>query len=186
MWKVTIENLSLSALPEMFHKDVTKRWHVQYWWVNGSLWSGSKKVINFPWQSLQRSRENYFQNCGVSLRVTNRQKKILPSKNTVSLTWNVGFLSQEPSDSCILNFNVIFHGKLDEQYINRQLVMCECCGNWNRWSFGNPLLHYPKWIQCDLLKPITLSLSSHITHGVTEKTRKQVKWISARIYSGSV
>ena len=47
-------------------------------------WSRSKSVVNFPWKSLQRSRENYFRNFGVSLRETNRQKKNRPSKNTVS------------------------------------------------------------------------------------------------------
>ena len=51
-----------------------------------SLWSGSRRVVNFLWWSLQRSRENYFRNFGVSLRETNCQKKILPSKNIVSST----------------------------------------------------------------------------------------------------
>ena len=45
-------------------------------------------------------------------------------------------------------------------------VMCECCDNWNSWSSGDPVLHNPKWIQCDLLKPITLSLSSHTIQSV--------------------
>ena len=40
-------------------------------------------------------------------------------------------------------------------------MTCECCYNWNSWSFGDQVLHHPKWIQCDLLKPTTLSLSSH-------------------------
>ena len=38
-------------------------------------------------------------------------------------------LSQEPSDSCILYFNVEFHGKYVEEDINRQLVTYECCDN---------------------------------------------------------
>ena len=42
----------------------------------------------------------------------------------------------------------------------------ECCNNWNSWSFGDPLLHHPKWIQCDLLKPIILSLSSHTIQSI--------------------
>ena len=46
----------------------------------------------------------------ISLRETNRQKKILPSKNSV-LNLECRILSQELSDSCILYFNVIFHGK---------------------------------------------------------------------------
>ena len=75
-------------------------------------------------------------------------------------------LSQEPSDSCILYFNVIFRGRYAEEDINRQLVTCECSDNWNGWSFGDPVLHHPKWIQCDLLKPITLSIViSHDTIG---------------------
>ena len=65
-----------------------------------SLWSGSKRVVNFSWYSLQRSRENYFRNFGVSLRETNRQKKNLSSKNSV-LDLECRILSQEPSDSCI-------------------------------------------------------------------------------------
>ena len=40
-----------------------------------AVWSGSKRVVNFPWQSLRRSREKYFRTFGVSLRETNRQKK---------------------------------------------------------------------------------------------------------------
>ena len=45
-------------------------------------------------------------------------------------------------------------------------MTCECCDNWKSWSFGDPVLHHPKWIQCDLLKPITLSLSSHTIQSV--------------------
>ena len=33
-------------------------------------------------------------------------------------------------------------------------------------SFEDPVLHHSKWIQCDLLKPITLSLSSHTIQSV--------------------
>ena len=39
------------------------------------------------------------------------RKKILPSKNHCVLDLECRILSQEPSDSCILYFNVIFHGK---------------------------------------------------------------------------
>ena len=39
------------------------------------------------------------------------RKENFPSKNTESSTENVGFSSQEPSDGCILYFNVIFPGK---------------------------------------------------------------------------
>ena len=45
-------------------------------------------------------------------------------------------------------------------------MTCECCDNRNSWSFGDPVLHHPKWIQNDLLKPITLSLSSHTIQSV--------------------
>ena len=38
-------------------------------------------------------------------------------------------LSQEPSVSCVLFFNVMFHGKLAEEDISRQFVTCECCDN---------------------------------------------------------
>ena len=75
-------------------------------------------------------------------------------------------LSQEPSGRCILYFNVIFHGKLAEKDINRQLMTCKCCDNWNSWSFGDPVLHHPKWIQCGPLIPVTLSLSSHTIQSV--------------------
>ena len=39
------------------------------------------------------------------------KKKILPSKKNCVLDLECKILSQEPSDSCILYFNVIFHGK---------------------------------------------------------------------------
>ena len=45
-------------------------------------------------------------------------------------------------------------------------MTCECSDNWNSWSFGDPVLHLPRWIQCDLLKPITLSLSSHMIQSI--------------------
>ena len=85
-------------------------------------------------------------------------------KKYFDLEWRI--LSQEPSDRCILYFNVIFHGKQAEKDINRQLVTCECCDNWNSWSFWDPVFHHPKWIQCDPLKLITLSLSSHTVQSV--------------------
>ena len=75
-------------------------------------------------------------------------------------------LFQEPSDSGILYFNVIFHGKLAEKDINRQLMTCKCCDNWNSRSFGDPVFHHPKWIQCGPLIPVTLSLSSHTIQSV--------------------
>ena len=43
-------------------------------------------------------------------RQTTRKKFFPPSKNTV-LNLECRILSQEPSDSSILYFNVIFHGK---------------------------------------------------------------------------
>ena len=61
----------------------------------------------------QRSGENYFRNFGISLRETNHlTKKIYSSfeKHSV-LDLECRILSQEPSDSCILYFNVIFHEK---------------------------------------------------------------------------
>ena len=44
--------------------------------------------------------------------------------------------------------------------------MYEWCDNWNSWSFGDHVLHLPKWIQCGLIKPITSSLSSQTTQSV--------------------
>ena len=38
-------------------------------------------------------------------------RKILPLKKHCVLELDCRILSQEPSDSCILYFNVIFHGK---------------------------------------------------------------------------
>ena len=38
-------------------------------------------------------------------------------------------VSQEPSDSCILYFNVIFHGKSAEEDTNRQLATYEYSDN---------------------------------------------------------
>ena len=95
-----------------------------------------------------------------------KKKKNLPFYKHWVLDLERRILSQELSDSCILYFNVKFHGKYAEEDISRQLVTYECCDNWNSWSFGDPVLHLPKWIQCDLLKPITLSLSSHTTQSV--------------------
>ena len=69
-----------------------------------------KGSLTFLGSLLQRSRENYSRNFGLSFRETNRQKKFLPSKNSV-LNLECRILSQEPSDSCILYFNVTLHGK---------------------------------------------------------------------------
>ena len=92
-----------------------------------NVWSGSKGFVNFPWQSLQRSRENYFRNFGILLRETNHQKKKKKScENHCVLDLECRILSQEPSDSCILCFNAIFYEKQAEEDIYRQLMTCEC------------------------------------------------------------
>ena len=93
--------------------------------------SGSKRAVNFPGYSLQRSREDYFRNFGISLRETNRQKKNSSFEKHCVLDLECRILSQEPSDSCILYFNVIVHGKLAEEDNKRQLVTYECCDNGN-------------------------------------------------------
>ena len=43
------------------------------------LWSGSKRVVNFPWESLQRRREKYSRNFSLSLWEIKRQKKKISS-----------------------------------------------------------------------------------------------------------
>ena len=95
------------------------------------LLSGSKRVVNFPWKSLQRSRENYSRNFGLSLRETNRLKKKKKKKSSFQnhsvLDLECRILSQEPSDSFILYFNAIFHGKQAEEDTNRPLVTSEYC-----------------------------------------------------------
>ena len=58
-----------------------------------------------------KSRENYFRNFGVSLRETNRQKKNSSFQKHCVRDLECKILSQEPSDSFILYFNVIFRGK---------------------------------------------------------------------------
>ena len=73
-------------------------------------------VVNFPSYFLQKSYGNYFQNFGVSLRETNRQtkekkKKVSSFQKHYVLDFGSRSLSQEPSDSCILYFNVTFRGK---------------------------------------------------------------------------
>ena len=95
-----------SCLPNFFHytSSVGKQLTIR-------PWSGSKRVVNFPWQSSQRSRETYLRNFGVSLRETNRQKKFYSFEKHCVLDLECRILSQEPSESCILYFNVIFHGK---------------------------------------------------------------------------
>ena len=97
-------------------------------------------------------------------RQTAREKYVFLGKTLCPRLRRI--LSQEPSGSCIFYFNVIFHEKSAEEDITRQWVTCECCDNGNSWSFGDPVLHHPKWIQCDLLKPVTLSLSSHTIQSV--------------------
>ena len=62
-------------------------------------------------------------------RQTAREKILLPSKNSV-LNLECRILSQKPSDSFILYFNVIFHGKKAEEDTNRLLVTSEYCENW--------------------------------------------------------
>ena len=106
-----------------------------------------------------KKSQNYFRNFGVLLRETSRQKKNSSFEKRCVLDSECRILSQESSDSCILYFNAVFYGKYAEEYINRQLVTCECCDDWNSWSFEDPVLHHPKWTQCDLLKAINLSLS---------------------------
>ena len=78
---------------------------------------------------------------------------------------NVGFYLRnlQIAAFCIL-MSYFMESKLKQ--ISRQLVTCEYCDNWNSWNFGDPVLHHPKWIECDLLKPITLSLSSHSIQSV--------------------
>ena len=51
----------------------------------------------------------------------------------------------------------------------------KCCQNWNSWSFGDPVLYHPKWIQCDVLKTITLSLSPHTIRSVNNNTWRHWK-----------
>ena len=46
-------------------------------------------------------------------------------------------VSQEPSDSCILYFNVIFHGKQAEEDTSQPLVTSEYCENWFPWFFAS-------------------------------------------------
>ena len=61
-------------------------------------------------------------------RQTTRKKNPSFEKHCV-LDLKCRILSQEPSDSCNLYFNDIFHGKYAEEDINQQLVTCECCDN---------------------------------------------------------
>ena len=77
-----------------------------------SLWSDSKRVVNFPWSSLQRRCENYFLNFGVSLRETNSQKKKSSFEKHCVINLECRILSQEPSDSCILYSNIILEYKV--------------------------------------------------------------------------
>ena len=57
------------------------------------------------------------------------RKNISSFEKLCGLDLECRILSQEPSDTCILYFNVIFHGKQAEEDISRQSVMCECCDN---------------------------------------------------------
>ena len=67
-------------------------------------------------------------------RQTARKKKKSFQKHCV-LNLECRILSQERSNSFILYFNVIFHGKWAEEDINRKLVTYGCCDNWNSWNF---------------------------------------------------
>ena len=104
-------------------------------------------------------------------RQTARKKKSFEKHCVLDLECSI--FSQEPSDGLIF-FNILMsyfmESKLERIIINRQLVTCECCDNWNSWSFWDPVLHHPKWIQCDLLKPVTLSLSSHTIQSVNNNS----------------
>ena len=85
-------------------------------------------------------------------RQTAMKKIFLPSKNTVEFY---------PRNLQVAAFCILM-----SYFMESKLVTCGCSNNWNSWSFGDPALHHPKWIQCDLLKPITLSLSSHTMQSV--------------------
>ena len=108
--------LDLDAHGEVRYADRTQSW----------VWSGSKRVINFAWQSLQRTRENYFRNFGLSLRETIRQNVFLPSENTVSSTQNVEFYLRnlQITAFCFL-MSYFMESKLRKISIDR----CECCNN---------------------------------------------------------
>ena len=61
-------------------------------------------------------------------RKTARKKKSFQKHYVLNLECRI--LPQEPSDSLILYFNVIFHGKQAEKDTNRPLVTSEYCENW--------------------------------------------------------
>ena len=74
------------------------------------------------------------------------------------LTSNVGF---DLRNLQIAAFCILMSHFMESMLKKRSINSCECCDNWNSWSFGDPVLYHPKWIQSDLLKLITFSLSSH-------------------------
>ena len=61
---------------------------------------------------------------------TARKKSISSFQKHCVLNLECRILSQEPSDSFILYFNVIFHGKQAEEDTNRPMVTSEYCENW--------------------------------------------------------
>ena len=79
------------------------------------------------------------------------------------LTSNVGF---DLRNLQIAAFCILMSHFMESMLKKRSINSCECCDNWNSWSFGGPVLYHPKWIQSDLLKPVTLLLSSHTIQSV--------------------
>ena len=115
------------------------------------MWRGSKKLLTFLGSLYKKKlRKQLPELWYISSRDRPPGKNISSFEKHWVLDLQCRILSQEPSDSCILYFSVIFHGKWAEEDINRQLVTCECSDNWNSWNFGDPLLYHPKWIQSDL------------------------------------
>ena len=73
-------------------------------------WSGSKRVANFPWCLYKEVAKTTSGTLMYRFERQTARKNSSFEKHCV-LDLDCRILSQEPSDCCILYFNVIFHGK---------------------------------------------------------------------------
>ena len=76
-----------------------------------SLWSGSKRVVNFLGSLYKEVAKTAFGTVVYHFQRQIARKNIPSFEKHCVLDLECRILSQEPSDSCILYFNVIFRGK---------------------------------------------------------------------------
>ena len=83
----------------------------QFLQVPTGLWSGAKRVVNFPCSLYKKGVKTTPGTWYIALRDKPPEKNISSFQKHFVLNLECRILFQVPSDSFILYFNVIFHGK---------------------------------------------------------------------------